>query len=55
LDFLCELYYEHQILNIMYVCIFEWLGHVRMDDERTVKQLLEGKSGGRGGKGGDYN
>jgi len=41
------------ILNVMKVCRVEWLGHVRMDDERTVKQLLEGKSGG-GGEG-DYN
>ena len=40
-------------LNVMKECRFEWLGHVTMDDERTVKQLLEGKSGGRGE--GDYS
>jgi len=34
------------ILNVMKVCRFEWLGHVRMYDERIVKQLPEDKSGG---------
>jgi len=28
-----------------------WLGHVRMDGERTVKKLQEGQSGGGGKKG----
>jgi hypothetical protein len=36
------------ILNVMKVWRFEWLGHVTMDDERTVKQVLECKSGGGG-------
>jgi hypothetical protein len=35
------------ILSVIKVCMLEWLGHVRTDDTRAVKELLAGKLGGR--------
>lgn len=39
------------IVIIIEVLRLDWLGHfLSMDGEGTVKKLLEGKPGGRGGK-----
>jgi len=36
------------IVTVIKVCTFEWLGHVvRMVGERTVNKLMEDKTGGR--------
>ena len=40
------------IVTVIEVCRLEWFGHVvSMDDERSVKNQLEGKPGGRRNKG----
>jgi len=51
---ICNKFKSPDISNVMKVCRFELLGHVRMYDERTLKQLPEDKSG-RGGEKGDYD
>ena len=51
-DELMTKYKAPDIVNVIKIRKFEWLGHVvRMNETRSVKKIFEGKLEGRRGRG----